>query len=68
SDTFFNADAQLSSAAGLMSQSLGLDDWKNQKEAYEQWQDDKTAWDDYLEKIGASDYFAEHPGTNMGEL
>ncbi|EDY45916.2 hypothetical protein [Streptomyces sp. SPB074] len=68
SDTFFNADAQLSSAAGLMSQSLGLDDWKNDKEAYEHWQDEKTAWDDYLEKIGASDYFAEHPDANMGEL
>ncbi|GGT00228.1 MULTISPECIES: serine/arginine repetitive matrix protein 2 [Streptomyces] len=67
-DTFFNADAQLASAAGLMSQSLGLDDWRNQKEAYDAWQEDKTAWDAYLEKIGASEYFEQHPDANIGDV
>ncbi|MFE7978234.1 serine/arginine repetitive matrix protein 2 [Streptomyces shenzhenensis] len=67
-DTFFNADAQLASAAGLMSQSLGLDDWRGQKEAYDSWQEDKTAWDAYLERIGASDYFDQHPDAQIGEV
>ncbi|WP_320784297.1 serine/arginine repetitive matrix protein 2 [Streptomyces sp. CRN 30] len=67
-DTFFNADAQLSSAAGLMSNSLGLDEWKNDKEAYDSWQEDKTAWDDYLERIGASEYFEEHPDADIGDV
>ncbi|MFE0733193.1 serine/arginine repetitive matrix protein 2 [Streptomyces antibioticus] len=67
-DTFFNADAQLASAAGLMSQSLGLDEWRNQKENYDHWAEDKAAWDAYLESIGASEYFAEHPDAQIGEV
>ncbi|MDH6554028.1 hypothetical protein M2160_008125 [Streptomyces sp. SAI-117] len=67
-DAFFNADAQLSSAAGLMSGSIGLDEWKNDKEAYESWQNDKAAWDAYLQDIGASDYFAEHPDADIGTV
>ncbi|MFI1728944.1 serine/arginine repetitive matrix protein 2 [Streptomyces acidicola] len=67
-DTFFNADAQLSSAAGLMSGSIGLDEWKSDKEAYDSWQEDKTAWDAYLEEIGAADYFEQNPDAEIGTV
>ncbi|MEU6348467.1 serine/arginine repetitive matrix protein 2 [Streptomyces sp. NPDC047072] len=67
-DAFFNADAQLASAAGLMSGSIGLDDWKGDKAAYDEWQEDKSAWDAYLREIGAADYFAEHPDADIGQV
>jgi hypothetical protein len=67
-NTFFDADAQLSSAAGLMGSSIGLDEWKNDTAAYEAWQEDKTAWDAYLDKIGAGEYFDQHPDADIGEV
>ncbi|MEW2497758.1 serine/arginine repetitive matrix protein 2 [Streptomyces nodosus] len=68
SDTFFQADAQLASSGGLMGSKLGLDDWKNQKAAYDQWASDDKAWHDYLEKIGAADYFDQHPDAHIGDV
>lgn len=67
-DTFFDADAELASSAGLMGTSMGLDEWKDQKETYEQWESDKATWDAYLEEIGASEYFEEHPDAEIGEV
>lgn len=61
SDVFFDADSQISGAAGLMTTSLGIDQWQNQQEAYQEWQSDKDAWDRYLAEIGATDYFRDHP-------
>ncbi|WP_445527961.1 serine/arginine repetitive matrix protein 2 [Streptomyces cyslabdanicus] len=68
SDTFFQADAQLASSGGLMGSKLGLDDWKSQKAAYDRWVSDDKAWHDYLEKIGASDYFDQHPDARIGDV
>lgn len=61
SDIFFDADANISSAAGLMGNSVGLSDWKSDKAAYDNWVADKAEWDAYLESIGATEWFAEHP-------
>ncbi|MFJ9341918.1 serine/arginine repetitive matrix protein 2 [Streptomyces sp. NPDC101733] len=65
SDVFFDADSQISGSAGVMGKSIGLGDWKNQKEAYDNWVQDKKEWDDFLTKIGATDYFKEHPDDSI---
>ncbi|MER5948624.1 serine/arginine repetitive matrix protein 2 [Streptomyces sp. NPDC001904] len=64
-NTFFDADAQLAGSAGLMGQSIGLSDWRNEKAAHDEWVQEKSEWDAYLEKIGADDYFAEHPDDSI---
>lgn len=61
SDVFFDADSQISGAAGLMTANLKLNQWRNQRAAYKEWEEDKAAWDRYLQEIGATDYFREHP-------
>lgn len=61
SDVFFDADSQISGAAGLITSSLKLDQWRNQKAAYDAWVADKAEWDAYLAEIGATDYYNEHP-------
>ncbi|MEU8135077.1 serine/arginine repetitive matrix protein 2 [Streptodolium elevatio] len=65
SDVFFDADSQISGAAGLLTSSLKLDQWKNQKAAYDAWAADKAAWDAYLAEIGATDYFRDHPDATI---
>lgn len=61
SDIFFDADSNIASAAGLMGNSIGLSDWKDDKAAYDRWVADKAAWDSYLESIGATEWFQDHP-------
>lgn len=65
SDVFFDADSQISGSAGVMGKSIGLEDWKNKKEAYDDWVQDKKEWDDFLKSIGASDYFEKNPDASI---
>ena len=65
SNIFFDADSQISGAAGLLGDSLGLSDWKNKKAAHDKWQADQDAWNAYLAKIGATGYFHDHPDDTL---
>jgi hypothetical protein len=67
-DTFFDADSQLASGAGVMGASIGLDQWRDQDAAYDAWAADRAEWDAYLEKIGAADYFEANPDASIGEV
>ncbi|MFI6582956.1 serine/arginine repetitive matrix protein 2 [Embleya sp. NPDC050493] len=64
SDVFFDADAQISGAAGLVTTVLGIDQWRNTKATHDKWLADKAKWDAYLAGIGATDYFRDHPDKN----
>ncbi|MGW1836013.1 serine/arginine repetitive matrix protein 2 [Streptomyces sp. NPDC002067] len=68
SDNYFQVDAGMADSAGVMGASLGLDDWKHKKAAWDQWDEDTKAWNDYLDKIGASGYFKEHPDADINEV
>ncbi|MEU3711024.1 hypothetical protein [Streptomyces catenulae] len=68
SDNYFQVDAGMADSAGVMGASLGLDDWKHKKAAWDQWDEDTKAWNDYLKEIGASDYFKEHPGADINDV
>ncbi|MGC0421739.1 serine/arginine repetitive matrix protein 2 [Embleya sp. AB8] len=65
SDVFFDSDAQISGAAGLLTSGLGLDQWRNTKATHDKWQADKDRWDAYLAGIGATDYFRDHPDESI---
>lgn len=65
SDVFFDADSQISGSAGVLGKSIGLNEWKNQKQAYEDWVQDKKDWDAFLAEIGATEYFKEHPDASI---
>lgn len=65
SDLWFDADSQISGSAGLLTSGLKLDEWKNQKAAYDQWVKDKEEWDAYLADIGATDYFRDNPDASI---
>ncbi|WP_165990131.1 serine/arginine repetitive matrix protein 2 [Streptomyces sp. YIM 98790] len=68
SNVFFDADAQLSSSAGLMGSSIGLKDWLDQRKAWDAWQTSMAEWNAYLEEIGAKEYFDAHPDADIGEV
>ncbi|MYW00157.1 serine/arginine repetitive matrix protein 2 [Streptomyces sp. SID3343] len=61
SDVFFDGDAKISAAAGLMTKSLGIDQWRDTKAAHDKWLADKAKWDEYLAGIGATGFFRDHP-------
>lgn len=65
---FFEADSNIASQAGMMGASLGLGEWLQEKEAWDNWRAEQDAWDAYLEKIGAADYFAANPDAQIGEV
>ncbi|RSS78173.1 serine/arginine repetitive matrix protein 2 [Streptomyces sp. WAC06614] len=65
SEAWFEADSQIAGSAGLLAKSLGLEEWKGQKEAYDAWLAKKKAWDAFLQQIGAADYFRDHPGESI---
>ncbi|MFJ3927456.1 serine/arginine repetitive matrix protein 2 [Streptomyces sp. NPDC090022] len=65
SNAWFEADSQLAAGAGLMTRSLGLEEWKDRKKNYDKWLSDRATWEAYLKKIGASEYFRDHPDANI---
>ncbi|MEV7520378.1 serine/arginine repetitive matrix protein 2 [Streptomyces sp. NPDC091371] len=68
SNAWFAADSQIAAGAGLMTKSLGLEEWKDKKKAYDQWVSDRDKWEAYLKKIGASEYFRDHPGASISDV
>ncbi|MFI7101346.1 serine/arginine repetitive matrix protein 2 [Streptomyces sp. NPDC050161] len=68
SDNYFQVDAGMADSAGVMGTSLGLDEWKNNKAKWDAWDQDTKDWNAYLDKIGASGYFKEHPDADINDV
>ncbi|GAA3859266.1 hypothetical protein GCM10022227_16120 [Streptomyces sedi] len=67
-DAMLQQDATLASNALVMAGQTLHDRWLGEKEAVENWEDRNDAWNSYLEEIGASDYFDEHPDADIWEV
>ncbi|WP_052847687.1 hypothetical protein [Streptomyces avicenniae] len=65
---FFQSDAQIAAGSGVMGGSIGLNEWREQRAAYDRWVEDSAAWDAYLDEIGAADYFDANPDAQIGEV
>ncbi|UCM90410.1 hotdog family protein [Streptomyces marincola] len=67
-DAVFQQDAQIASGAASASAKAEFNRWRGEVERHENWVEATEEWNAYLEEIGAAEYFAEHPGAQMGEV
>ncbi|TDC68807.1 hypothetical protein [Streptomyces hainanensis] len=64
----FQQDSEIAAGAAAASAKSEFNRWLDEKERHENWVEATEEWNEYLESIGASDYFEEHPDAVMGEV